>query len=234
MDSFKPALIFFCASLALHTAVGLSLGNPWPGSLSKSSEPIQIDYLRYEKIPLSAVTAEKSAVKDAPAVKKSRGIPVPKMTQKINAPGKAEPSDFQKFIEAKLRKQEMELARLSSERSSPKSAPPKTSAEIMADPEKGKIFVGYFSDVKKKIQQTLLDRYAHRYSGRGSVTLAFVLNARGSVEKVIVASKDARADEMLQDLAVQCLRESAPFGPFPQDLGSQKIAFNVTIFFDGQ
>lgn len=233
MDSFKPAFFFLCASLTFHAVVGLSLGER-PGPLSKTAEPIQIDYLRHDKIPASAVTVQKSPAKDVPTVKKNRGIPVPKMTKKADPPAKAGPSDFQKFIEAKLKKQEIELARLSSERSVPKSVSPKTSAEIMADPEKGKIFIGYFSEVKKKIQQTLLDRYARRYSGRGSVTLAFVLNARGSVEKVIVASKDAGADEMLQDLAVQCLRESAPFGPFPQTLGSQKIAFNVTIFFDGQ
>jgi hypothetical protein len=49
-----------------------------------------------------------------------------------------------------------------------------------------------------------------------------------------VASKDEPTDEVLEQLAVQCLRESAPFGSFPSDLGSQKIAFNVTIFFDGK
>ena len=229
MDSFKTVLVSLSASVVLHAAIGIALGKPILGERPNLSQPIQIDYLQVEKKSLPRPQKEAVTV-----VKKKRGIPVPKMTAKEEAEKKAQPSDFQKFIAQKLKKQELELARLTSERSEAKAAKPKTSAEIMADPQKGKVFVGYFSDVKKKIQGTLIERYAHRYSGRGSVTLAFVLNSHGRIEKVIVASKDEQADEMLQDLAVQCLRDSAPFGDFPQDLGSQRIAFNVTIFFDGR
>jgi hypothetical protein len=234
MYSFKPAVSFFFTSIALHTALGLSLGNSWMHAPSKSMESIQIDYLQYEKMPATTAVSEKTVVKEPLSAKKSRGSPVAAMISRARTQDKLAPSDFQKFIEEKIKKQQRELARLSAEQSQPAMTRPKTSAEIMADPEKGKIFVGYFSEVKKKIQRTLLERYAHRYSGRGSVTLAFVLTARGQVEKVIVASKDERADEVLQDLAVQCLRLSAPFGNFPLDLGPQKIIFNVTIFFDGR
>mgnify|MGYP001593552442 CR=1 FL=1 len=220
MSSFKPAVAFILTSLALHGALGFSMAGSWTQAVLQSIESIEIDCLPSEKTPISP--------------KKLRGIPVPTMTPRPKARNKPVLSDFQKFIEEKMKKQEMDLARLSAEKSQPELTRPKTSAEIMADPEKGKIFVGYFSEVKKKIQKTLLERYAHRYSGRGSVTLAFVLTAQGRVEKVIVASKDEQADEILQELAVQCLRLSAPFGKFPEGLGPQKIVFNVTIFFDGK
>ena len=219
MDSFRPAFAFFGASLALHTALAFSVGTPWFDTGTKGVETIQIDYLQAENPP-------------APAAKKPRQISVPTGGPKSKQPDKAVSSDFQKFIEDKMKKQQLDLARLSAVPPKAQALRPRTSAEILADPAKGKIFIGYFAEVKKKIQKTLLERYAHRYSGRGSVTLAFVLNAHGQVENVIVASKDEQADEMLQDLAVQCLRKSAPFGNFPQNLESQKITFNITIFFD--
>ena len=186
MDSFKPAWVFLCASAALHAAVGFFAVSPWTNVPSKSTEPIQIDYVRYEKTPASALAVEKPRPKQEPAAKKNQGSPVPKMISKTAPALKAAPSDFQKFIEGKLRKQELELARLAYEKPSPERSTTKTSSEILADPKKGKIFVSYFGEVKKKIQKTLLDRYADRYSGRGRVTLAFVLNVHGQVERVIV------------------------------------------------
>ena len=149
----------------------------------------------------------------------------------------SESSDFQKQLEAKLKKQRASLSKLSAEspsHASSQTVRPKTGAEIMADPQKGKLFVGYFSDVKKKIQKTLSDRFSQRYTGRGSVTLAFVLSSEGYLEKVSVLPKGTEGDFELHDLAVQCLRDSAPFGAFPPALGSDHIAFNVTIFFDGR
>ena len=37
----------------------------------------------------------------------------------------------------------------------------------------------------------------------------------------------------MKELAVRCIRDSAPFGNFPKDLGPRHIYFNITIFFDG-
>ena len=106
-----------------------------------------------------------------------------------------------------------------------------TSAELLNDPQKGKIFLGYFSQVKKKIQNTVYQRAKNVY-GRGSVCLGFVLDKHGDLKRVSVIEKGTDADEAMRELAKQCLQESAPFGDFPKNLGPGRIAFNITIFFD--
>ena len=127
-------------------------------------------------------------------------------------------------MEERVKQQQHTLAKLS-------DSAPKSSAEMLADPKKGKIFVEYFTEVRQKIQETLSQRYARRYSVRGGVALGFVLNSQGFLEKVSVLTKGTDGDPRLQELAVQCLREAAPFGDFPPELGSDRIAFNVTLFF---
>ena len=225
MSPIRPALVLpLCVSLGLHIAMGWSVAHHWSSASSQDPQTIQISYAEPPKVsaaPISPMTSKK-----APSVakKKLRGIPVPRLSEKTLSAPASEPSNFEKNLEEKLKQQQHILAKLS-------AMPPKNSAEILADPKKGKIFVEYFTEVRRKIQETLSERYAHRYSVRGGVAIGFVLNARGFLEKVAVLTKGTDGDARLQELAVQCLRESAPFGAFPSELGSDRIAFNVTLFF---
>ncbi len=220
MGYLKTVLIPVFLSLGVHAVMGWSIGQQWQAELPSGPQTVQISY---PETPIKA-----GAVK-----KKLKGIPVPRMPLPGRQAGiepeplkSVEPTDFQRQLETKLKKQRAALSKLSAE--------PVTGAEIMADPQKGKLFISYFSDVKKKIQKTLIDRFSKRHSARGSVTLVFVLSSKGFVEKVSVLPKGTQGAAELHDLAVRCLRESAPFGSFPPELGSDPVAFNVTIFFDGR
>ena len=244
MNSFGSLSFFLSASITLHALLGMSLIGAMP--VSENSNSIQIEAIQYEKAAVAAAPEKKEIVPAQKAtVKKHRGIPVPKQTVKpINDPPKEQASDFQKFLERKIQNQERELAKLSAEqdeasrekisRPAAKKSRTRSSAEILADPKKGKVFIPYFSEVKTKIQKTLFDRYAHNGLGKGSVTLTFILNPRGFLDKVVVASRQGNVDEKLEQVAMQCLRDAAPFDRFPPELGIQRIAFNVTIFFEGK
>ncbi len=204
--------------------LGVSVARHLSTSSERSLEPIQISFA--ETVKISAAPISPAVSNKAPSLpkKKLRGFPIPRFPEKAKSSPAPEPSDFQKNLEEKLKQQERALAKLN-------ALPPKNSAEILADPKKGKIFVEYFTEVRRKIQETLSVRYAHRYSVRGGVALGFVLNSRGFLEKVAVLTKGTDGDARLQELATQCLRESAPFGAFPPELGADRIAFNVTLFF---
>ena len=225
MNPFRPAIVLpLCLSLGLHAAMGWSIARHWSAA-SFQDQTIQISYAEPPKLVKPAVNQPQAkAVPAAVSRKKIRGIPVPRTAVKEEPVQPAQTTDFEKTLEARLKQQQRTLAKLN-------ASTPKSSAEIMADPKKGKIFVEYFTEVRRKIQETLSERYAHRYTVRGGVALGFVLNSKGFLEKVAVLTKGTDGDEHLQELAVQCLRESAPFGPFPPELGSDRIAFNVTLFF---
>jgi outer membrane biosynthesis protein TonB len=108
----------------------------------------------------------------------------------------------------------------------------RNSADLANDPEKGKVFVGYFADVKERISTVVRRKYSDYNPGRGSVSLLFLLNASGSLEKVVVDERASTKNPFLRNFAKECIREAAPFGKFPKNLGSDRISFNVTVLFD--
>ncbi len=221
MTSFKALSSAFAVSMAVHGLLGYVVALPWGPALPPGSESIQIE----------VVQAQVPETKPALPRKRVRGIPVPRAqaAPRTEAPSK---SDFQKAVDEKIKKQLSQLQRLEAPLPEPRISSSITSAELIADPVKGKIFVGYFGQVKKKIQSIVFQKTGRNLYGRGSVCLEFVLNAEGGLEHLAVLDKGTQSDESMKVLAAQCIRDSAPFDSFPKDLGPRRIFFNITIFFD--
>ncbi len=107
----------------------------------------------------------------------------------------------------------------------------RNSTDFLMDPKNGKIFINYFTTIKEKITRTIQKRYAIEGGGKGSVELIFVLNPDGHLENAWVSKEQTDADETAKIFALDCLKTAAPFGPFPKELGIEKISFNVSVFF---
>ena len=108
----------------------------------------------------------------------------------------------------------------------------RNSEELLVDPQSGKVFLGYFEEIKRKIHETVKKKYSRENPGQGAVSLIFILRADGSLENTAVVSKESTAGPAVQNFAIDCIKESLPFAPFPKELELQKISFNVTILFD--
>lgn len=228
MNFPKEGALALMLSVGLHAAAGWTLFGHGDRDLAATDSVIEIAVHSNEPADVQPPSADTKT----PTLKKVRGIPVPKY--KTPRPASLnKPSDLQRSIESKIKNQEAELARLSAAPDVPEqSVQPKTSSELLTDPVQGKIFVGYFGEVKHQIQEMLAKKYASRAIGYGSVYLFFVLDSRGELEKISVVDKLSTADEYLRALAIQCLKEAAPFGNFPKDLQIPRISFNVTVFFE--
>ena len=221
MSSFKALSAALVASVAVHAFFIYSLLLPGEVTLfpDRGPIPIQIDEVRYEKLPPLAPH------------KPVKGIPIPRLPAPAGTSA-IPPAEFRTLLEEKIKMQRQQLERMEQpETPAPRVASSMSSTELLNDPQKGKVFLGYFSQVKKKIQNTVYQKAGSVY-GRGSVCLAFVLDARGELEALGVVEKGTNADGVMRELAKRCLRESAPFGDFPKDLGPGRVAFNITIFFD--
>ena len=226
MSSFKVFCATFSASLAVHAFFGYSLIFPWHAERPPENDLIQIDDVRHETVASPSVTSPKLQEKNVLAVPPGvRSAARPERHRSF--------SHFQKMMDEKIKKQLKRLKRSETpaERS-PGVSSAVTSAELLNDPAKSKIFLSYYSGVKKKIESAVHEKGGHE-QGRGNVYLEFVLDAAGQIERLRVVPKGTKADEAMQELAVKFLRESAPFDDFPKDLGSKSIAFSLTIFFDG-
>ncbi len=231
MDSSKGLMGYLLLSLAAH-GVGAGIVAYAPQGMPQKatqSEPIEISFVQYAE-PHTSNPAEPAQRKKI--AHKAKGIPIPRLKPEAVSE-KLPPSEFEKMMQTKLRKQEEQLLKLSADTRVPEvKTLPQTSAELLSDPVKGKIFVGYFGSVKHQIEELLVNKYAKKSIGRGSVCLFFVLDRNGRVVSVSVVDAESSADEYLRDLAIQCLREAAPFGNFPQSLHTERISFNVTIYFE--
>ncbi len=116
------------------------------------------------------------------------------------------------------------------EKAFPKRAAMRESAELLTDPQTGKVFHGYFVRLKEKIHQ-VIRRDSGGHSGGGSVSLAFILRPDGTLDKVSVMEKGSTAGADMRSFAVNCVKASAPFDPFPKELDPGKISFHITIRF---
>ena len=111
-----------------------------------------------------------------------------------------------------------------------KKAAVRESAELLTDPQMGKVFHAYFVRLKEKIHQ-VIRRHSEEHAGRGTVSLIFILRSDGALDSISVAEKESSAGHEMRVFATDCVKASAPFDPFPKELDPQKIAFRVTVYF---
>ncbi|MGH7198519.1 MAG: hypothetical protein ACREH5_07260 [Candidatus Omnitrophota bacterium] len=112
---------------------------------------------------------------------------------------------------------------------SKKKAVPESS-ELLTDPQMGKVFHGYFVRLKERIHQ-VIRRHSDEHPGGGTVSLVFILRSDGALDSISVAEKESSAGSQMKAFAMDCVKASVPFDPFPKELDPQKIAFRVTIHF---
>lgn len=213
----KPLVYALGVSLALHgmslSPAGLSL---WQQQIRNA--PIEIAYIRLLESPAAPKPVQKtyprmSASKPARSAAKER--PAVRPAERAQAPAAAKP-------QAPV---------------APAPAPEpvralRSSADVLADPVKGKVFVHYFTDVKRRIQQVVRRKYDGADAGEGRVALYFIVDATGRLDVVTVVSVETQADPALRELAKKCVREAAPFEPFPGELHLERVSFNLSIQFE--
>lgn len=113
----------------------------------------------------------------------------------------------------------------------PERAVIRESAELLTDPQMGRIFHSYFVRLKEKIH-SVIRRHSGEQSGEGAVSLVFILGRDGTLDKISVMEKESSAGAGLRSFAVYCVKASAPFEAFPHELDPANISFLITIRFN--
>lgn len=93
-----------------------------------------------------------------------------------------------------------------------------------------KDYINYFQLLREKIRQALRSNYMD-YQNQGDVSLAFVLNSDGSLSTVEVDNKSSSPDTTLKSIAIESVKEAAPFPSFPKALSYSKLSFNLEVSF---
>ncbi|HTL69863.1 MAG TPA: hypothetical protein VL404_01085 [Candidatus Eisenbacteria bacterium] len=189
-----------------------------PVRLSKTAlaaTPRPLAYPEFKK------PAKIPTVSEAKAANRAAASPAPVLTAEPRAASPAVMAEARRAVPAKA-----------ADPAPRPSAPVVAKAsDLLAEPKKARIFVGYFGGIREKINDLVRRRYSRENAGEGTVTLYFVLRSDGRLERAGVLDRQSDCPASVKEFAVKCLRDAAPFDPFPAGLEADRIAFNLTVLF---
>ena len=90
-------------------------------------------------------------------------------------------------------------------------------------------YMDYYRFIREKIRETAFNHYDSRTEGE--VFVSFVITNNGNVDTLSVGQESA-AEKSLQKIALQSVKNAAPFPPFPPELKDYaRLHFNISIYF---
>ena len=94
------------------------------------------------------------------------------------------------------------------------------------------VLLSYFSAIREQIQQTANHRpWLSGESAEGLVYISFVLNTNGAVERLAVVSDRSAPSSALRDIALNIVKTTAPFPPFPPSMTESQKTIVVPLEF---
>jgi TonB family protein len=94
-----------------------------------------------------------------------------------------------------------------------------------------KIFFAYYDLIRQQlIRNTIYPLKAKLEAKEGLAYLSFVLKRDGTVSEIMVLNSSG--EPLLDEAAMNSIRNASPFPPFPENLVEQEIKLNVPISFE--
>ncbi len=112
----------------------------------------------------------------------------------------------------------------------PPPAPSKPKFEIPRDLEKDMNYQKYYQLVRDRVR-AYAERNYGGFSSSGIVHLAFILGQKGLLKDIQVFKEDTSANDLLRQVAIRSIKDSAPFPQFPMDLKHEELPFSIYIEF---
>lgn len=106
-------------------------------------------------------------------------------------------------------------------------------AKKQAEIKSSKDYINYFQFLREKIRQRLRANYTY-YDKEGDISLAFILESDGSLSAIEIIDAASAPDKELKAIAIESVKEAAPFPGFPKALPYPKLSFNLDISFKKQ
>ncbi|MDP2905447.1 MAG: energy transducer TonB [Candidatus Omnitrophota bacterium] len=95
---------------------------------------------------------------------------------------------------------------------------------------KNPAYIGYYQFNRERIKRAA---YRQNYAGKeeGEVTVSFVIASDGALKHIRLVEEVSCPSPYLRNIAVESIREAAPFPKFPSELDYPQIPFTLTITF---
>ena len=94
------------------------------------------------------------------------------------------------------------------------------------------VMLSYFSAIREQIQRTANHRtWLTGEEREGLVYVSFVLTSTGAIQEASIVSSRSADSSSLRDVAVQIVKASSPFPPFPPSMGEPNKTIVVPLEF---
>lgn len=103
---------------------------------------------------------------------------------------------------------------------------------IVEDKELRKLptYMDYYNRIREKIRLKAYQYYDGK--SKGYVSINFVLSNKGELVSIYCDKNNSSASDELIEISLKSIKESSPFGNFPEDLMDREyISFNIFISF---
>jgi len=107
----------------------------------------------------------------------------------------------------------------------------KVSVPVVSSTARSDDYPEYFNMIGGKIHDAAYEKAAKIHHSSGEVHVVFALQSSGRLQKKPVV-QDSSAPAKLQEAALRSVEAAAPFPPFPKEMNSPDMVFNVVIDFD--
>jgi len=91
-------------------------------------------------------------------------------------------------------------------------------------------YISYYQIVREKIRRSAYQNYTR--TDTGEVYLTFVISSEGYVKGVRLVEEKSSGASYLREIALQSVKDAAPFPDFPKELDYPSLTFNVVISFE--
>lgn len=107
---------------------------------------------------------------------------------------------------------------------------PKLSLNIPKELEKDIGYQRYYRLVRDRIR-SYAERNYRGFESSGIVHVAFVVGEKGILRNIQIFKQDTSANDLLLQVAVRSVKDSAPFPAFPSELSHKELPFSIYIEF---
>ncbi|MFC1808634.1 energy transducer TonB [Candidatus Omnitrophota bacterium] len=148
----------------------------------------------------------------------------------VKSPKELKNTRKESFVSKKARR-DVRVTTTQKKKSNKKEFVPTVENINLEDKEVKKIFFQYYNIIRERLQQHTLYPYKAKLEEReGLVYLSFILKRNGAVSEIVVLNPSG--EPLLDQAAMNSIRNASPFPPFPKNLVENEIKLNVPISFE--
>lgn len=92
-------------------------------------------------------------------------------------------------------------------------------------------YLNYYQIVREEIRRCAYRNYSRGFA-EGEVYISFVLFPNGQLKEAKIIDEKSIRVPFLKEIALKSIRDASPFPPFPKDISSSQLSFNVIISFE--